>query len=102
MTDEGLMTDEANEAKEMARIIIAHHFGSRPSRIKYKASGLSNFVFSAKHSEGDFIVRISFEPSRINAFIKEQWAQTQARAAGVPTSDILEVGNEGVAHPFMV
>ncbi len=102
MTDEDLMTDEANEAKEMARIIIAHHFGSRPGRIKYKASGLSNFVFSAKHSEGDFIVRISFEPARINDFIKEQWAQTQARAAGVPTSDILEVGNEVVPHPFMI
>ncbi len=102
MTNEDLMTDEANEAKEMARIVIAHHFGSRPSRIKYKTSGLSNFVYSVKHSEGNFIVRISFEPARINNFIKEQWAQTKARQAGVPTSEILEVGNEVIGHPFMI
>ncbi len=102
MTNNDLLTDEALQAKEMARFVIAHHFGSKPSRIRYKASGLSNFVFSVKHAEGNFIVRISPEPSKINAFIKEQWAQGKAREIRVPTPEILEVGNEAIPLPFMI
>jgi Ser/Thr protein kinase RdoA (MazF antagonist) len=93
---------EISRAKEMAREVIAHHFGSRPRRIEHKAAGLSNFVFAVKHTEGDFIVRISFDPARINLFIKEQWAQEKAREAGVPTPEILEVGNEFNGNPFMI
>lgn len=94
---------DARRAREMARAVIAHHFGNKkPRRIIHKAAGLSNFVFAVNHAEGDFVVRISFDPSRLNAFIKEQWAQTKAREIGVPTPEILEVGNEVIGHPFMI
>ncbi|MEP6923847.1 MAG: phosphotransferase [Pyrinomonadaceae bacterium] len=96
------VSDELRQMKELARTVIAHHFGSKPRRIIHKASGLSNFVFSVVHPEGDFIVRISPEPARINSFIKEQWAQGRAREIGVPTPEILEVGNEIIGHPFMI
>jgi hygromycin-B 4-O-kinase len=89
-------------AKNMARQIITHHFGSKPKRVAHLASGLSNFVFMVTHSEGDFVVRISPEPARLNAFIKEQWAMAKAREVGVPTPEILEVGNEVVPSPYMV
>ena len=86
----------------MARDIIVHHFGSKPRRIEHKTSGLSNFVFAVKHKEGDFIVRISPEPTRLNSFIKEQWAQSRARELGVPIPEILEVGSDIIGEPFMV
>lgn len=90
------------EAKAMARRIIEHHFGSKPKRMVHQASGLSNFVFLIYHAEGEFIVRISLEPAKINAYIKEQWATAKVNELGVPTSEILEVGNEIISHPYMV
>lgn len=87
----------------MARDVIAHHFGNKkPRRVAHKTSGLSNFVFEVAHAEGDFIVRISPEPTRINSFIKEQWAQNKAREAGVPVPEILEVGSHVINQPFMI
>ncbi|MGH9944866.1 MAG: phosphotransferase family protein, partial [Pyrinomonadaceae bacterium] len=100
-TDEPASFD-VRSARDMARRVIEHHFGTKPKRIVHQASGLSNFVFLVHHAEGEFIVRISPEPAKLNAFIKEQWAVAQARAAGVPTSEILEVGNEVIPYPFMV
>jgi hygromycin-B 4-O-kinase len=93
---------ELSRAKEMARLIVRHHFGSKSRRITHKTAGLSNFVFAAVHAEGNFIVRISFDPSRINLFIKEQWTQEKAHELGVPTAEILEVGNDVIGHPFMI
>jgi aminoglycoside phosphotransferase (APT) family kinase protein len=93
---------EIEAAKEMARLVIKHHFGTRPARIEFKASGLSNFVFAVKHAEGEFVVRISPDPARINTFIKEQWTQAKAAEAGVPTAEILEVGMEVIPQPFMI
>lgn len=89
-------------ARERARLVIKHHFGSNAKKMTFKSSGLSNFVFAAKHAEGDFIVRISPDLSRLNSFIKEQWAQARAAEAGVPTAEILEVGMEIIGQPFMI
>lgn len=94
---------EIEQTKEMARLVIAHHFGNKkPRRIVHKTSGLSNFVFEVSHSEGDFIVRISPDPTRINSFFKEQWAQNKAREVGVPVPEILEVGSDVIHQPFMI
>jgi aminoglycoside phosphotransferase (APT) family kinase protein len=90
------------ETKELARRLIEHHFGKKPRRLVHLPSGLSNFVFLAYHAEGDFVVRISPESTRIQDFIKEQWAISKAREAGVPTPEILEVGNHIIPMPYMV
>lgn len=101
--NENTAKKEIRQAKEMARLVIAHHFGNqKPRRIEHKASGLSNFVFAVAHSEGDFIVRISPDPTRINSFIKEQWTQTEAGKLGVPVPEILEVGSDIIHQPFMI
>lgn len=92
----------ADDTKEMARLIIAHHFGNKPKRVVPLTGGLSNFVFMVYHNEGDFVVRINPEPTKIQTFMKEQWAMVKAREAGVPTAEILEVGNHVVPFPYMV
>jgi aminoglycoside phosphotransferase (APT) family kinase protein len=89
-------------ARRLAREIVTHHFGTPPARLVHKTSGLTNFVFEVTHAQGDFIVRISDEPAKLNAYLKEQWASERAREAGVPTAEILEVGNEVVPHPYMI
>ena len=101
-TENDASTRTVNKFKELARTVIKHHFGSNPRRIVFKASGLTNFVFAVVHPEGDFIVRISPEPSRIDLFYKEQWAQTAAKNVGVPTAEILEVGMGVIPFPFMI
>ena len=93
---------DVDKAKAMARQVIEHHFGSKPKRIIYQAEGLSNVVFLIHHTEGEFIVRIGQTPGKINAYFKEQWAVAKAREAGVPTVEILEVGNEVIPTPFMI
>jgi len=94
---------EIRQAKEMAREVIAHHFGNKkPRRVVHQTSGLSNFVFKVAHAEGDFVVRISPDPARLNSFIKEQWTQNKAREAGVPVPEILEVGSHVIDQPFMI
>lgn len=93
---------DVHEARAMARQLIEHHFGTKPKRLIYQAEGLSNFVFLIQHSEGNFVVRIGQSPGKINAYLKEQWAVAKAREAGVPTSEILEVGNEVIPAPFMI
>lgn len=86
----------------MARDAVRHHFGSYPKRIVNRSGGLTNHVFSFSNSDGEFVIRISPDPSRINSFIKEQWAEKAAREAGVPTPRILEVGQEHIQFPYMI
>src|ERR1044072_7119197 len=102
MTKNKSLAAELRAAKDMARRLITHHFGNKPKRVAHLTSGLSNFIFMVTHSEGDFVVRISPDPGRLNAFIKEQWAMAKAREVGVPTPEILEVGNQIVPSPYMV
>jgi hygromycin-B 4-O-kinase len=87
--------------RRLAKKIVEHHFGQPPTRIVYKRSGLSNNVFVVNHVEGQFVVRISPEPEKIEAFRKELWATQKVREAGVPSPEVLAVGNIG-SEPYMI
>ena len=88
--------------RRLAKKVIANHFGALPSRIVYKRSGLTNYVFAINHVEGQFVVRISPDPQRIEAFRKELWATQKVREAGVPSPEVLAVGNDIVSEPYMI
>jgi aminoglycoside phosphotransferase (APT) family kinase protein len=88
--------------RDLVRTIVRHYFGKPASRIVYKPTGLSNHVFAVNHVEGQFVIRLSSERSKIDAFRKEQWATQRAREVGVPTSEVLEVGDEIVPAPYMI
>lgn len=87
--------------RRLAKRIIEHHFGQPPSRIVYKRSGQTNYVFAVNHVEGQFVVRISPGPEKIESFRKELWATQKAREAGVPTPEVLAVGNIA-SEPYMI
>lgn len=64
--------------------------------------GLSNYVYTAYHAKGAFIVRFSAAAEKIEDFLKEQWVLAKVREKGVPTPEILQVGTEPVSVPYMV
>jgi hygromycin-B 4-O-kinase len=87
--------------RRLAKRIVEHHFGQAPSRIVYKRSGRTNYVFAINHVAGQFVVRISPEPEKIEAFTKELWATQKVREVGVPSAEVLAVGNIG-SEPYMI
>lgn len=88
--------------RSLAKRIVLHHFGAPASRIVYKSSGRTNYVFAVNHVEGQFVVRISPEPEKINAFRKELWASQKVREAGVPSPEVIAVGNEVAYEPYTI
>ena len=88
--------------RQLANQVVEHHFGKPPSRIVYKRSGLTNYVFVVNHVEGQFVIRISPDPEKIEAFRKELWATQKVREAGVPSPEVLEVGNDLFSEPYMI
>ncbi len=88
--------------RNLARTIVQSHFGKPASRIVYKSSGRTNYVFAVNHVEGQFVVRISPDLERLRAFQKERWASQKAREAGVPTPEVIEVSNDAVSEPYMI
>ncbi|HEY0729798.1 MAG TPA: aminoglycoside phosphotransferase family protein, partial [Pyrinomonadaceae bacterium] len=86
----------------LAKRIVQHHFGSPASRIVYKSSGRTNYVFAVNHVDGQFVVRISPEAEKINAFRKELWTSHKVREVGVPSPEVIAVGNDIAAEPYMI
>ena len=93
---------QVDRFRRLARKVIEHHFGSKAALIRYKSGGLSNYVFEARHSAGNFIVRISPDKAGLNAFIKEHWCEQAARKAGIPTAEILETGASIIPFPYVI
>src|SRR5215217_3339971 len=87
--------------RNLTKTIVQQYFGKPASRIVYKSSGRTNYVFAINHVEGQFVVRVSPEPEKINAFRKELWASKKVREAGVPSPEVIAVGNELAAEPYM-
>ena len=88
--------------RQLANQIVEKRFGTPPSRIVYRRSGRTNYVFAINHVEGQFVIRISPDAERIEAFRKELWATQKAREAGVPSSEVLEVDSDADSEPYMI
>lgn len=88
--------------RHLAKRIVQHHFGKPASRIVYKSSGRTNYVFAVNHVEGQFVVRISPDADRLSEFRKELWASQKVREAGVPSPEVLAVGNDIASEPYMI
>ena len=85
-----------------AAIVLEHHFGKKPKRLKRVHGGLVNEVFEAQIGGEEIILRLSHSPEKLQIFMKEQWAVSAARRKKVPTAEILEVSNEVIGLPYMI
>ena len=102
MDENGDRPAQIRHYRRLAKLIVEKHFGQPASKIVYKRSGLTNFVFVVNHVEGQFVVRISPEAEKIEAFKKELWATQKVRESGVPSPEVLAVGNDLIAEPYMI
>ena len=92
----------AQRSRRLVLDVARHHFGESARRVTERGGGLTNAVYELKTSQGAFIVRTHEDPTRISEYLKEQWAMDAARAAGVSTPRVLEVGNFADGRPYMV
>ncbi len=92
----------AQRSRRLVLEVARHHFGESARRVTERGGGLTNAVYELKTSQGAFIVRTHEDATKIKEYLKEQWAMDAARAAGVPTPKVLEVGNFADGRPYMV
>lgn len=88
--------------RHLVRKVVERHFGKPASRIVYKSSGRTNYVFAVNHIEGQFVIRLSPEAEKIRNFQKELWISQKAREAGVPSPEVLAVGDDLGSEPYMI
>ena len=88
--------------RHLVKTIVDRYFSKPASRIVYKAAGRTNYVFAVNHLEGQFVVRISPEEEKIKNFQKELWTSQKVREAGVPSPEVLAVGNDVGPEPYMI
>ena len=100
--DEKNLPSTIRHYRNLTKTIVQQYFGKPASRIVYRPTGLTNYVFAVNHVEGQFVVRISPDPEKIKVFQKELWTSQKAREAGVPTPAVLAVGNDAVSEPYMI
>jgi len=93
---------DAKSARRMAKEVLTYLLGGKLKRLEPLGGGLTNFVFEARHAEGDMVVRLSANPAKVKDYLKEQWAMARAREQGVPVPEVLEVGTEPIPFPYMV
>lgn len=89
-------------ARAVAAEVVQRHFGSRPRRMEPLAGGLTNHVLRVQAGREGLVVRLNADATKVHDFLKEQWAIEAARAAGVPASEVLEVGSMPEGEAFML
>lgn len=88
--------------EELVKKLIKHYFGQSPRSIEFKPAGLTNYVFEVTIKKEKFIVRIADSAIKMQDYLKEQWAVSKAKEKGIPVAEILEVGSEIIATPYML
>ena len=92
----------ADTDHRLAARIVRRHLGERPRRLQALGGGLNNEVYRAElKGQEHVVVRLHSDPDKLADYRKEDWAMDQARAAGVPTPRVLEIGLER-DRPFMI
>lgn len=95
--------DAASKRTEtMVHEVVARHFGEKPKKLTACGGGLTNAVYRFKVSQGEFVIRTHVDAGKSADYLKERWAMDAARAVGVPTPHVLEVGNVAAGNPYMI
>lgn len=90
------------DAQKIAEAVAEQCLGQPAEHVAPLGGGLTNFAFEVGHAEGDFVVRLSPDPAKLNDYRKEEWAHRRAREEGVPASEILKVGLSPEGVPYSI
>ncbi len=88
--------------REMVSTLAHHYFPRKKIKVHELGGGLTNNVFSVNAGNEQVVIRISNDPCKIDYFLKEQWAVSQARSKNIPVTEIFEVGNTVIPLPYMI
>jgi hygromycin-B 4-O-kinase len=102
MTQNRTSTSDVRRYRGIARDIVQDFFRKDASRIAYKRTGLTNFVYAINHAEGQFVIRISPDVNKLESYQKELWATRRVRVLGIPTPEVLKVGTAESGEPYMI
>jgi aminoglycoside phosphotransferase (APT) family kinase protein len=83
-----------SELEQVVRAAVARHVGA-PVQVAPLSGGLTNEAFDVETAHAHVVVRLGDQPDKLAGFERERRAAGQARAAGVPTQQIIALGNEG-------
>jgi len=95
-------TGKARRERQLVHEVAQRHFGEKARKVVERGGGLTNAVYQFTVAQGDFIVRSHRDATKIGDYLKERWAMDAARAVGVPTPRVLEVGNFADGRPYMI
>ena len=90
------------KALKLVREAVHRHFDSPPRRLRARGGGLTNTVVEFEAGGDRYVLRMHTEPAKLHDYLKEQWAMDAARAAGVPTPQVLEVSSLADGRPYMI
>lgn len=93
---------EPEHGFDLAQSVIREQVGSAPTRIERAQGGLRNLVYQVDHPEGNFVIRISNNPTKVSVFQKEQVVTKRVRSAGIPAPEIVHVGADSDGLPYML
>lgn len=92
----------SKHVRRLIHEVVERHFDEKPRKLAERIGGLTNAVYTFKVSQGEYVFRTHRDAGKIGDYYKEQWAMDAARAAGVPTPRVLEVGNVAAGDPYMI
>lgn len=80
------------KAEGIAKDVLSEHFGSAKPLLCYQESGLTNCVFLAESGDKKLVAKLSPNEETYGSFCKEKWCAERAQQAGIPTPEVLQVG----------
>ena len=92
MTD--VETPPRTELEDVVRTVVARHVAA-PTRVAPLSGGLSNHAFDVETDREQVVVRLADQPDKLEGYERERQAADRARAAGVPTQEVVAIGQEG-------
>jgi hygromycin-B 4-O-kinase len=82
------------ELEDVVRAAVARHVAA-PTRVAPLRGGLSNHAYDVETDREQVVVRLAEQPDKLEGYERERQAAERARAAGVPTQDVIALGREG-------
>ena len=87
-------TPPRTELEDVVRNVVARHVAA-PTRVAPLRGGLSNHAFDVETDREQVVVRLADQPDKLEGYERERQAADRARAVGVPTQEVVAIGQEG-------
>lgn len=95
VSDDAQSNEQSTELEAVVRAVVVRHVCASPVRVSTHDGGLSSHTYVVETKRDRLIVQVGDAPDKLANFERARRAVERARAAGVPTQNVLAVGREG-------